>query len=63
MLGTQPQIEERFIKTGHVQLIFNPVLNHGDRSDQAHQASECAAEQGQFWAFHNLGSYTVVMKN
>ena len=51
MLGAEPQIVENYIKTGQVRLLFNPVLNHGDRSRQTHQAAECAAEQGQFWAF------------
>ena len=30
------------------------MLDHGDRSLQAHQAAECAAEQGQFWALHDI---------
>jgi protein-disulfide isomerase len=29
-------------------------LDHGDRSLQAHQAAECAAEQGKFWALHDI---------
>ena len=51
MLGTEPDIEASFVETGQVQLIFNPVLNHGDRSVQAHLAVECAAEQQDFWSF------------
>ena len=54
MLGTEPQIEEKYVKTGQVQLIFNPVLNHSDRSDQSHQAVECAGEQNQFWSFRQV---------
>ena len=54
MLGAEPAIRESYIKTGQVRLIFNPVLNHGDRSHQTHQAAECAAEQGRFWEFHNV---------
>jgi protein-disulfide isomerase len=30
------------------------MLDHGDRSLQAHQAAECAAEQGKFWAMHDI---------
>lgn len=54
MVGTEPEIKENYVKTGQVKLLFNPILDHGDRSLQAHQAVECAAEQGQFWALHDL---------
>lgn len=54
MLGTEPALKEQYIKTGQVRLVFNPVLNHADRSYQTHQAAECAGEQGQFWQFHNV---------
>jgi protein-disulfide isomerase len=54
VLGAEPAIRENYIKTGQVRLIFSPVLNHGDRSYQSHQAVECAAEQGQFWEFHDV---------
>lgn len=32
-------------------MVFHPVLNHGDRSYQTHQAVECAGDQNQFWPF------------
>ena len=54
MLGAEPTIRETYIKAGQVRLIFNPVLSHGDRSYQTHQAAECAAEQGRFWEFHDV---------
>ncbi len=54
MLGAEPFIRENYIKTGQVRLIFNPVLSHGDRSYQTHQAAECAGEQGRFWEFHDV---------
>ncbi len=47
-------IEETYVKAGLVSLAFNPVLNHGDRSLQSHQAAECAAQQGQFWPFRHF---------
>ena len=53
MLGTEPAIVETYVKSGDVLLIFAPVLNHQDRSDQSHQAAECAADQGRFWEFHS----------
>jgi protein-disulfide isomerase len=54
VLGAEPVIRENYIKTGQVALIFAPVLNHGDRSYQSHQAAECAADQGRFWEFHDI---------
>ncbi len=54
MLGAEPLIRAHYIKTGLVKLVFNPVLSHGDRSYQSHQAAECAGEQGLFWEFHDL---------
>jgi protein-disulfide isomerase len=54
VLGTEPAIRENYIRTGQVRLIFSPVLNHGDRSVQSHLAAECAAEQRQFWEFHDI---------
>lgn len=54
MLGIEPEIRERYVKTGQMVMIFAPVLNHFDLSDQTHQAAECAADQGRFWEFHDL---------
>ncbi len=54
MLGTEPQVDETYVKTGKVRVIFSPVLNHGDRSYVAHQAAECAGDQDQFWAFRHF---------
>ncbi len=53
MLGAEQQIKETYVSTGQVKLVFAPVLNHQDRSLQTHQGAECAAEQGQFWEFHD----------
>ena len=54
MLGAEPEIKHNYVKTGQVKLVFNPILDHGDRSLQAHQAAECAGEQGQFWPMHDV---------
>jgi protein-disulfide isomerase len=54
VVGTEPALKENYIQQGQVQLVFNPMLDHGDRSLQAHQAAECAGEQEQFWAMHDL---------
>ncbi len=62
MLDTEPQIIENYVKTGQVQIIFWPVLNHGDSSTFATLTAECAAQQSPelFWDVHktlfeNLG--------
>lgn len=54
MLGSERQLIESYLKTGQLRLVFNPVLNHGDRSRQSHQGAECAAEQGRFWEFREF---------
>lgn len=51
MLGVENELKAAYVQTGQVRFIFNPVLNHGDRSVQSHMASECAGDQGQFWPF------------
>lgn len=54
MLGTEPEIKSEYVSAGLVNLAFNAILDHGDRSLQAHQAAECAAEQGKFWPMHDI---------
>lgn len=54
MVGTEPEIKENYVKSGQVKLVFNPMLDHGNYSLQTHQAAECAAEQGKFWAMHDV---------
>lgn len=51
MLGVEEELKVAYVADGRVRFIFNPVLNHGDRSIQSHMASECAGDQGQFWPF------------
>lgn len=54
MLDTEPQIIENYVKTGQVQIVFWPVLNHGDSSTFATLTAECAAQQSTdlFWDVH-----------
>ena len=48
------QVEEAYVKTGKLRVIFTAVLNHNDRSYVSHQAAECAGDQNQFWAFRHF---------
>lgn len=52
--NTLPQIEENYIKTGKVKLIFRdfPLPFHAN-AQKAAEAAECAGEQGKFWEMHN----------
>lgn len=52
---TLPQIEEKYIRTGKVKLVFRdfPLPFHRN-AQKAHQAAECADEQGRFWEYHDL---------
>ena len=52
-MGTEIELKEAYVRSGLLRIIFNPVLNHGDRSYQSHQAVECAGDQGQFWPFRS----------
>jgi protein-disulfide isomerase len=54
VLGVEPLLREKYVKSGQMMIVFAPVLSHADRSDQTHQAAECAAEQDRFWEFHDL---------
>ena len=52
---TKGQIEEQYIKTGKVKLVYmhHPISSHS-QAEPAALASECAKEQGKFWEFHDL---------
>lgn len=49
-----PRILEDYVKTGKVRLTFKHYAFLGEESRLAAQASECAAEQGKFWEYHDL---------
>lgn len=44
---------EELIATGIARLEFVHYPQHGAASDFAHNAAECAADQGRFWEFHD----------
>lgn len=61
-------LEQEFVETGIVRLVFRQYPFIGRESELASNASLCAADQGQFWQYHdmlfanqigeNVGSYT-----
>lgn len=52
--NTEPQINETYIQTGKVVLVFKHLPNRGFDSMGAHLAAQCTNEQGKFWQFHKL---------
>jgi len=52
--NTEPLINETYIQTGQVALVFKHLPNRGFDSMGAHLAAQCTDEQGKFWQFHKL---------
>ncbi len=57
--GVEDQVIAQFVDTGRARLEYHHYLiidqiRGGRESRDAALASECAADQGQFWNFHNL---------
>lgn len=55
MLGTEPEIVRNYVEPGLVQLVFWPILDHGDNSLNAHAAADCIGRQDPdaFWLAHD----------
>lgn len=54
VLETLPLIEEEYIDTGQVKLIFRDFPVHGQPAVMLAMVAECAADQGNFWDMHVL---------
>ena len=52
--NTEPKINETYIQTGKVALVFKHLPNRGFDSLPAALAAQCTQDQGKFWQFHNL---------
>lgn len=51
----EPRLEEEFVNTGLVRLEFRqfPLNIHAPGAQMSAMASECAADQGAFWTYHD----------
>lgn len=51
----KPRLVESYIAGGQAKLEFRhfPLQQHEPGASMAAQASECAADQGQFWSYHD----------
>ncbi len=50
---TLPKLKSDYINTGKTLFIYRHFAILGKHSEQAALASECAAEQGKFWEYHD----------
>lgn len=52
---TLGQIDEQYIKTGKVKLVYKDFpLSFHQNAQKAAEAAECAGEQGKYWEMHDL---------
>lgn len=51
---TEPQVNQTYIETGKINLVFKHFVTHGPDSMTAAIASQCANEQGKFWSFYKI---------
>ena len=52
---TLPQIDRDYIKTGKVKYVFSdlPLESIHKQAFKAHEAANCAGDQGKYWEMHN----------
>jgi len=50
------QIEEQYIKTGKVKLVYRdfPLTSIHPMAQKSAEAAECADDQGKFWEYHDV---------
>jgi len=52
--NTEPLINQTYVQTGKVALVFKHLPNRGFDSMGAALAAQCTNDQGKFWQFHKL---------
>lgn len=50
---TLPRLREQYVNTGQVRFVYKHFAILGSESNRIAEATECAAEQGQFWEYHD----------
>ena len=50
----KPALFKQYVDTGKVKFVYKHMAILGQESVWAAEASECAADQGRFWAYHDL---------
>jgi protein-disulfide isomerase len=50
---TLPRLREKYINTGQVRFVYKHFAILGPESSRTAEATECAAEQGKFWEYHD----------
>ncbi len=50
---TLPDLKTKYINTGKAKLYYQDFAFLGDESNLAANAAKCAADQGQFWQYHD----------
>ncbi|CAG0958769.1 Disulfide bond formation protein D [Anaerolineae bacterium] len=48
------QLRSKYVSSGKISIVYKHAAVLGDESIWAAQAAECAADQGQFWEYHDL---------
>jgi protein-disulfide isomerase len=48
------QLRDKYVSSGKISIVYKHAAVLGDESTWAAQAAECAADQGQFWKYHDL---------
>ena len=56
MLGTEPELVNKYVESGQVKMVFWPVINHGDPSIYATLTVQCIGQidVDKFWEGHEL---------
>ena len=52
-LGMGKQLKKDFVNTGRINFVFRHFPFIGEESFRAAEATECAADQGKFWEYHD----------